>query len=81
LNDTATAWSGPISAGSGATLQNGQCTLNAAKSSIDATGVNLTINASLTFTSAFSGAKTVFASATTPTASTGFQAVGTWTAR
>jgi hypothetical protein len=79
MNDGATALLGPITPGSGATLQNSQCTLNGPTSSATVVGTTLTLNASVTFNPAFSGNKTVFIFAYTATANTGFQTGGTWT--
>jgi hypothetical protein len=59
-NDAGTAWQGPVTPGSRSTLQNSQCTLNAAGSSSSGSGTNLTVNVSLTFKPAFTGAKTNF---------------------
>jgi hypothetical protein len=81
MNDAGTGFLGPIAPGSGATLQNNQCTLNASGSSATMVGTTLTLNASLTFKPAFAGAKTVFLFAYAATASTGFQTGGTWAAQ
>ena len=78
LNDAATAWLGPITPGSGATLQNSQCTLNGTGSSVTSIGNILTVNSSLTFRPAFSGGKTVYLFGYTASSSTGFQTSGTW---
>jgi hypothetical protein len=79
MNDGATALLGPITPGSGATLQNTQCTLNGSTSSAIVVGTTLTLNASLTFNPVFAGNKTVFIFAYTATANTGFQTGGAWT--
>jgi hypothetical protein len=81
LNDTATAWTGPITPGTGATLQNNQCTLNGIGSSVASVGNALTLNAALTFKPAFADNKIVYLFAYTATANTGFQTAGTWTAK
>jgi hypothetical protein len=79
MNDAGTSFLGPITPANAATLQNRQCTLNAFGSSATLVGTTLTVNVSLSFNPAFSGAKPVFVFAYTATSNTGFQAGGTWT--
>jgi hypothetical protein len=79
LSDTS-AWTGPITPGSSGVLQNNECVLNASGSGAAVSGTTLTLNVSLTFKPAFAGGKTVFIFAYTPSADTGFQVGGTWTA-
>ena len=81
LNDTATAWMGPIAPGGGATLQNNQCILNGSGSSVISVGNVLTVNAALTFKPAFAGNEIVYLFAYTASANTGFQTAGTWSAK
>jgi hypothetical protein len=81
LNDAASAWLGPITPGSGSTLQNNQCILSGTGSSIASVGNTLTVNTALTFKPAFAGNKTAFLFAFTASAQTGFQTAGTWLAQ
>jgi hypothetical protein len=79
--DSGTGWQGPLTPGQVGTLQNGQCTLNGAGSSVSAVGNNLTVNAALTFKPGFGGTKTVYLDAedTASHLSSGWQNRGTWT--
>ena len=80
-NDAGTAWLTPIAAGSGATLSNSQCTLNAAGSSYTAVGVNLTANISLSFHSGFQGTKNLYVWAADRSGLySGWQTMGIWVA-
>ncbi|MCC7496862.1 MAG: SBBP repeat-containing protein [Bryobacterales bacterium] len=60
LNDSATAWIGPVFPGTGGSVQNSQCVLNGAQSqaAVSATVVNL--NLDITFKSTFQGPKNVY---------------------
>jgi hypothetical protein len=79
VNDAATQWmSSPLS--SGATLQNSQCSLSLAGSSVAASGSTLTVNLAVTFKSAFAGAKNIYMYATnTGSANSGWRDRGDWT--
>ena len=63
LNDSATFWLGPVTPGVPGTLQNSQCSLNGVGSSGSGSGNNLTVSVSLTFISAFGGAKNLYMNA------------------
>ena len=78
LNDDTTGWYART-LGSG-TLQNSYCSIALGISSVSTSGNVLTLNLALTFSPAFSGAKTtrMFANAA-GTASSGWQDRGTWT--
>ena len=78
-NNAATSWLGPITMGTSATLQNSQCTVNAAGSSASGSGNNLTLNVSLTFQSSFTGAKQVWIEVYDGTLDTGWGQIGVWT--
>lgn len=80
LNDAGTAASGPIAAGTAGTLQNSQCSINTGASSVTGSGNTLTMNLNVSFTSAFTGAKTVYLYAADTTGqNSGWQSRGTWT--
>ncbi len=71
---------GPIVAG--ATYSNKQCTLNGSGSGVSISGNNLTLTLSITFKSAFSGSKNIYAFANDVYGnSTGWQTVGTFTTK
>jgi hypothetical protein len=77
-NDANTAWIGPVAPGASTTLENSQCIANVASTSVSGTGDNLTFVASLTFKSAFAGAKNNYMVAYDAQA-TAWQQKGTWT--
>jgi hypothetical protein len=75
-NDAGTAWLGPVVLGS--QLANSQCTLGAGGTTPN--GNNLTLNLTITFKTAFAGAKNVYMQAVdAASASSGWQTRGTWT--
>jgi hypothetical protein len=78
LTDAGTAPAGTITPGSG-TQQNSQCVLNGSGSSVSTTGTVLTVNLALTFFPAFNGNKNIYMQATSPSGSSNWQALGTWT--
>jgi hypothetical protein len=76
---TTSTWLGPVLIGSGS-LQNTQCTLNSAGSSILGSGSNLTIKLSLSFLPGFDGAKNLYLYAQDNAGmNSGWQQLGTWT--
>jgi hypothetical protein len=79
VNDGATQWMSSLLS-SGATLQNSQCSLSLAGSSVAASGSTLTVNLAVTFKSAFAGAKNIYMYATnTGSANSGWRDRGDWT--
>jgi hypothetical protein len=78
LTDAGTAPVGTITPGSGS-QQNTQCVLNGSGSSVSASGTVLTLNLALTFLPAFNGNKNIYMQATSPSGSSNWQALGTWT--
>ncbi len=79
LNDNATAWL-PATVGTAAILQNGQCSLNVAATTVTLNGNTLTLNVPLTFKPAFDGAKSVYLHAVDVGGSnSGWQQLGGWT--
>ncbi len=79
LNNTATAY---LSAalGSATTLQNSQCAVNAAASTVALSGNTLTLTLAMTFESAYAGAKNTYMYAADVSGSvSGWQPLGTWT--
>ena len=77
-NDAGTAWLSPVTLGQAGTLQNSQCSVNAAGSSSSASGNNLTLNLALTFLPAYSGARNIYMLAYDGQSS-GWQQKGAWT--
>lgn len=79
-NDVNSAWLGPIALGTSTTLQNSQCTVSAAKSTVVYSGNTLTVNLALAFTQAFGGAKNIYSQAQNAEGlASGWQPLGTWT--
>jgi hypothetical protein len=60
MNDAGTNWLGPISPGTNFTLQNSQCVLRAADSSVTGSGPNLTVKFGITFLPSFAGTKNIY---------------------
>jgi hypothetical protein len=80
VNDTLNAYIGTLTPGTSTTLQNSQCTITGASSSMTLSGTVLTLNLAVTFGSAFSGAKSVFVHAMDSRyVDTGWTKVGNWT--
>jgi hypothetical protein len=79
-NDGYTSLLGPMTLGMAATLQNSQCTVNGATSSATWSANTLTLNLSLTFNTAFAGAKSLFGYARSVGGLfSGWQTLGAWT--
>jgi hypothetical protein len=80
MNDAGNAWLGPVSLGSSATVQNSQCSINAAGSSASGTGNNLSVDLAITFKSGFHGSKRIYAFAQDASGlASGWQQSGAWT--
>jgi hypothetical protein len=80
IQDSGSAWFGPLTLGQAGTLQNSQCTLNVGASSVSKSGNNLTLNLALTFKPAFVGTKNVFMYVSDREALvSGWKTAGTWT--
>ncbi|HYW46134.1 MAG TPA: hypothetical protein VE959_24935 [Bryobacteraceae bacterium] len=77
-NDAGTAWQTPVTLGQSGTLQNSQCTVNTASSSVSGSGNNLTLILSLTFKATFVGLKNIYSDVTDGSDSN-WQQVGSWT--
>jgi hypothetical protein len=60
------------------TLQNSQCTISGAGSSVLASGNTLTLTLAITFASGFTGNKVFYTAARSSTQNSGWQALGTW---
>ena len=69
-----------VTLGTGSTIQNSQCILNPAASSVSGSGNTLTINLALTFQAGFTGAKNLYIDLTDrASGTTGLTQSGTWT--
>jgi hypothetical protein len=66
-----------ISPGSGS-QQNSQCLVNGAGSSVSISGNTLTLNLSITFFTAFAGAKNIYTEAISPAGTATWQQMGVW---
>ena len=78
-NDAATVWQTPVTLGQAGTLQNSQCSIDAAASSVSAAGSNLTVNLALTFQGAFAGERDIYMEVTDGADDSGWQQRGVWT--
>ncbi|MBL8240042.1 MAG: hypothetical protein JNM66_21655 [Bryobacterales bacterium] len=80
-NDALSAVSGPITPGTSGTVQNSQCAVNGASSSVTASGTDLVLNLNITRQGAYAtGAKTLyFWVVDNANAGTGWIAASTWT--
>jgi len=66
--------------GSATTLQNSQCSLNVAATTVTMSGNTLTLNLAMTFLPAYAGAKNIYMyAADVSGANSGWQQLGTWT--
>jgi hypothetical protein len=80
VRDDATAWQGPITPGTSATLSNSACTISAAGSSFTGSGNNATLTVSYTFSPTYTGSKTIYSRANNKAGlDSGWQVKGTWT--
>jgi len=80
-NNADSGFSGPLTLGSGGTLQNSQCSINMGASSGVMSGNTYTMNLAVTFQSGFAGHKSVFGFVLQNTGglSSGWQTLGAWT--
>jgi hypothetical protein len=79
LNDAGAAWM-TATPGAGTTLQNSQCSLNVAATTVALNGITLTLNLAMTFKPAFAGAKNIYMyGADVSGPNSGWQQLGTWT--
>jgi hypothetical protein len=80
LNDAGTGWtSGAI--GAGPLLQNSQCAVNPQAAGASPSGTTWTVNVPVTFAAGYAGAKSVWLYASGPAGASGWQLLGSWTAR
>jgi len=80
LNDSNTAYLGPVRLGTAGTVSNSQCSVNGGGSSLSTAGNDLTVNVALTFSAAFAGVKFQYMKAAdTVGGDSDFRFVGTWT--
>jgi hypothetical protein len=78
LNDNTTVFM-PATLGSATTLQNSQCSVNVATATVVPSGNNLTLNVTVSFKTAFSGAKNVYLHSVDVSGSnSGWQQLGSW---
>jgi hypothetical protein len=79
LNDAATAWT-VATPGAATTIQNSQCSVNVAATTVVESGNTLTLNIAMTFKAAYAGAKNIYMYAMDARGSTsGWQQMGIWT--
>ncbi len=79
LNDNGSTWQ-TATPGTATTLQNSQCSLNVAGTSVALNGNTLTLNLAMTFKPAYAGAKNIYLYAADLSGSnSGWQQLGAWT--
>ena len=79
LNDAGTTWV-PATLGTSGALQNSQCGVALASSSVSTSGNTLTLNLATTFTGAYAGTQNIYMIAVNAAgANSGWQTRGTWT--
>ena len=75
--DAGGPYSGMLLPGNG-TVQNGQCSIAAAGSSVSGSGNTLTLTLAITFIQIFAGNKVLYAAARDGSSNSGWQVLGTW---
>jgi hypothetical protein len=60
MNDTASAWLGPMPLGTAGTLQNSQCALDLANSSASGSAQSLLVNLKFSFNPSWHGQRAIF---------------------
>jgi len=79
LNDNATAWQS-AALGTGTVLQNSQCLVSAATTTVALSGNTLTLNLTMLFQPAYQGTKNIYLHAVDASGTnSGWQPLGTWT--
>jgi hypothetical protein len=79
LNDSDSGWLGPLVLGTATAIQNSQCVINAASTSISISGDVFTLTLSLTFRASFAGSRIISLWASDRAGlATNWQARGTW---
>ncbi|HYM08907.1 MAG TPA: glycoside hydrolase family 18 protein [Terriglobales bacterium] len=76
-NDMTAWYQGTV--GSSATLQNSQCSVNLATSSVSGSGTTLTVTMAISFSSTYTGTRSIFAFAADSASSSGWKTLGSWT--
>ncbi len=80
FGDAGPGWLGPLTLGAAGNLQNSQCLVSGAGSSVVGSGNKLTVSLALSFQVAFAGVKNIYLLAQdTAGLATGWQMRGTWT--
>jgi hypothetical protein len=80
MNNAGTGWVGSVAAGSSATVQNSQCILNGATSTVSGSGNSLTVNFGITFLTPFDGLQNTYTLISGSAGNSGWQQTGTWEA-
>jgi hypothetical protein len=78
-NDSGAAWLGPLTLGTAGSLQNSQCAVHGAASSVSGSGTSLTLNLAFSFLPAYAGARDISLSVGDATHATGWVKRGSWT--
>lgn len=79
-NDAGGGWTGSVTPGGAGSLENSQCVIHAAGSSVNGAGNNLTLVVAVTFRTTFAGARNVYLDvADSASTAAGWQSLGAWT--
>jgi hypothetical protein len=79
-NDAGNSWTTSVTPGGSGIIQNSQCSLDAAASSVSRSGTTLTLNLALTFKAGFSGTKYIYMEVNDAAGDSGWQQRGSWIA-
>lgn len=80
-NDAGSGWTGSVTPGGAGSLENSQCVIHAAGSSVSGAGNNLTVVVAVTFRTTFAGARNVYLDVTDSAGTAaGWQSLGAWNA-
>jgi hypothetical protein len=79
VTDAGTDWTQSTLGTPGGFVQNSQCRVDAAASSVSGSGNNLTLTLAITFSSSFAGTKTIYMNDADSGGGTGWLTEGTWT--
>ncbi len=77
-NDAATLWQYPVTLGQNGTVQNSQCSVNAAASSVVSSGTTMTLNLAMSFQAASAGNRNIYMEVYDGVADSGWQQRGIW---
>jgi hypothetical protein len=78
LNDSYTAWNGPLNLPSGGSMSNSRCTVYGNGSYVSSAGSNMTLNLNLSYSPSFQGVQNMWMTGTDGTGWAAWESKGTW---